>query len=363
MNAPKLQSERCTTTSAVMLFADGELDPARSLEIESHLERCASCREELELARAVRKSLRRSASRRAPEALESKLRLLVESELPRLPADRWGAQTNAATAGTAQRTSDAQAHPEGSRQSTLRARMVKLSLLAAAAAAFGLLLARVGERADERIAGLDAGAGLGAGAGLDASVGGNAQPKSAAMADGVKPTALASAASAVMSFDALLDELVELHADPLPPETTDPEQLVKLETFVGVPVKSSAMRMLDAGSELGKPKFDGARIHAVRDRQRAAAIQYSVRGHRLTMYVFDSRGVPMRVSRLERRELDPALVRAQRVPASPTQAPRGPVYVGTMRGYSVAATEHGGVGYALASDLDPEKNALMVASF
>ena len=62
MNAPKLQSERCTTTSAVMLFADGELDPARSLEIESHLERCASCREEFELARAVRKSLRRSAS-------------------------------------------------------------------------------------------------------------------------------------------------------------------------------------------------------------------------------------------------------------------------------------------------------------
>lgn len=358
MNAPKLQSERCTTTSAVMLFADGELDPARSLEIESHLERCASCREELELARAVRKSLRRSASARAPEALESRLRLLVESELPRLPADRWGTEaTQSGDAGSAQRSRDAQARPEAQRQSTLRARVIKLSLLAAAAAVGGLLLAKAGDRADERVAGLATGAAPGAG------VEGNAQPKSAALPDGVKPSALASAATVAMSFDALLDELVELHADPLPPETTDPEQLVKLETFVGVPVKSSAMRMLDAGSELGKPKFDGARIHSVRERQRAAAIQYSVRGHRLTMYVFDSRGVPMRVSRLERRELDPALVRANRVPASPTQAPRGPVYVGTMRGYSVAATEHGGVGYALASDLDPEKNALMVASF
>ncbi len=358
MNAPKLQSERCTTTSAVMLFADGELDPARSLEIESHLERCASCREEFELARAVRKSLRRSASARAPEALESRLRLLVESELPRLPADRWGAEaTQSGDASSAKRSKDAQARPEAQRQSTLRARVIKLSLLAAAAAVGGLLLAKAGERADERVAGLATGAEPGAG------VAGNTQPKSAPLAEGVKPSALASAATAAMSFDALLDELVELHADPLPPETTDPEQLVKLETFVGVPVKSSAMRMLDAGSELGKPKFDGARIHSVRERQRAAAIQYSVRGHRLTMYVFDSRGLPMRVSRLERRELDPALVRANRVPASPTQAPRGPVYVGTMRGYSVAATEHGGVGYALASDLDPEKNALMVASF
>jgi anti-sigma factor RsiW len=348
MNAPKVQTARCTTTSAVMLYADGELDPARSLEIESHLERCASCREELELARAVRKSLRRSASRRAPESLESKLRLLVESELPRLPADRWGsegAQPSDTTAARAQGAAEAQ------RQHALRVRMLKLSLLAAAAAIGGLVLARAGEREDERVAALDKG------------IAGLTKPGSAAAVDGVKPAALASAASAATSFDALLDELVGLHADPLPPETTDPEQLVKLETFVGVPVKSSAMRMLDAGSELGKPRFDGARIHAVREHQRAAAIQYSVRGHRLTIYVFDSRGVPMRVSRLERRELDPALVRANRVPSSPTQRARGPVYVGTLRGYSVAATEHGGVGYALASDLDPEKNALMVASF
>jgi anti-sigma factor RsiW len=355
MNAPKLKTERCTTTSAVMLFADGELDPARSLEIESHLERCASCREELELAQAVRKSLRRSASRRTPEALETRLRLLVESELPRLPADRWGgegAERSHAEQASSRQASGAQASRDP-QQSPLRARMFKLATLAAAAAVGGLLLTRASRTEGDA----DLVSPLGA------RIAGLTQSKSAPAAEGVKPAALASAASAAMSFDALLDELVNLHADPLPPETTDPEQLVRLETFVGVPVKSSAMRMLDAGSEFGKPKFDGARIHAVREHQRAAAIQYSVRGHRLTMYVFDSRGVPMRVSRLERRELDPALVRARRTPSSPTAAPRGPVYVGTMRGYSVAATEHGGVGYALASDLDPEKNALMVASF
>jgi predicted anti-sigma-YlaC factor YlaD len=332
MNARQPQIERCTTTSAVMLYADGELEPGRVVEVESHLERCASCRAELELARAVRKSLRRSASRRAPEALEQRLRSLVESELPRLPADRWAEnnEERRRAAAPARRTTRG---------------VAKLVAFAAAAACGGLMLAKAtsGGRAQATTK-------------LDAVV-------SDKIGEGVKrvePTALASAASVAMSFDALLDELIELHADPLPPETTNPDELVKLETFVGVPVKSSAMRMLEADAALGKPRFDGARIHAVRERQRAAAIHYSVSGHRMTMYVFDSRGLPMRVSRLERRELAPS---SGRVPASPTQGPRRPVYVGTMRGYSVAATEHGGVGYALASDLDPEKNALMVASF
>ena len=39
-----------------------------------------------------------------------------------------------------------------------------------------------------------------------------------------------------------------------------------------------------------------------------------------------------------------------------------PVYVGTRRGYSIAATEQRGVGYAAAGDLDDEETAELVAS-
>jgi hypothetical protein len=37
-----------------------------------------------------------------------------------------------------------------------------------------------------------------------------------------------------------------------------------------------------------------------------------------------------------------------------------PVYVGKLRGYSVAATERSGVGYALASDVGDDENTQLV---
>jgi hypothetical protein len=40
-----------------------------------------------------------------------------------------------------------------------------------------------------------------------------------------------------------------------------------------------------------------------------------------------------------------------------------PVYVGRLRGYSIAAAEERGVGYALASDLNDDESAqLMLAA-
>ena len=67
--------------------------------------------------------------------------------------------------------------------------------------------------------------------------------------------------------------------------------------------------------------------------------------HRITIYVYDSSQFPLR-ARLEPRVVGNV-----------------PVYVGTRRGYSIAATEHRGVGYALASDLpDPESAELVAAT-
>ena len=38
-----------------------------------------------------------------------------------------------------------------------------------------------------------------------------------------------------------------------------------------------------------------------------------------------------------------------------------PVYVGRVRGFSVAAAENAGVGYAMASDLDADRSAQLVS--
>jgi hypothetical protein len=139
------------------------------------------------------------------------------------------------------------------------------------------------------------------------------------------------------SLDSILDELVALHAQPLPPETKNPDELPRFDPLVGVPVRRPAFKPFDA-------TFDGARVHAMRDR-RAALLQYTLHNkHRVTVYVFDPKKMPVRESSLQpRRE------RA--------------VYVGKLRGYSIAAAERSGVGYALASDLDAEEStALMLAA-
>lgn len=178
-----------------------------------------------------------------------------------------------------------------------------------------------------------------------------------------------AANDASSSVDELLDQLVALHANPLPPEEKNPENLGRLEPFVGVPVKRSALTMMKVGGliQVGgraqKPSFDGARIHPVREARGAAALRYVVDGHRITVYVFDPHVLPLGKTRLR-----PRVVRAGEPPqlARAGASDRGtdvPVYVGSMRGFSVAAAERAGIGYALASDLDEEKSVRMVASF
>jgi hypothetical protein len=61
-------------------------------------------------------------------------------------------------------------------------------------------------------------------------------------------------------------------------------------------------------------------------------------------------------TRLRSRPID-------RRPDTSGRVAAAPVYVGNFRGFSVAAAERSGVGYALASDLDEDNNVAMVASF
>src|SRR5690606_8408847 len=105
---------------------------------------------------------------------------------------------------------------------------------------------------------------------------GAATEVAAADGSGVQP--IYSAAT----LDGLLEDLVAQHVHPPPPETTDPEGLRRFDPFIGVRVKAPQFDSVDA-------TYVGARMH-----QRAALLQFVVRRqHRVTMYVFDPRRVPV----------------------------------------------------------------------
>jgi anti-sigma factor (TIGR02949 family) len=273
--------------SSVDAYIDGELDPDHVVDVEAHLADCNECAERVSLSRSVRVSLQRISSTRASESLRERVCATISQERRR----------EADEAVAAHQVADAQSGTRG---------MMRLRYAVAFAAAAGVAFAMGLSRVTEPPVG-------------DLASSSSREPARAG------------------SLDSILDELVALHAQPLPPETKNPDELPRFDPLVGVPVRRPAFKPFDA-------TFDGARVHAMRDR-RAALLQYTLHNkHRVTVYVFDPKKMPVRESSLQpRRE------RA--------------VYVGKLRGYSIAAAERSGVGYALASDLDAEEStALMLAA-
>ena len=132
----------------------------------------------------------------------------------------------------------------------------------------------------------------------------------------------------------LVDELVSYHAKAPAPEVTQPTMVPGLEPRVGVPVRLPSLH----GAQ-----WEGASIVPMHNR-RAASLRYNLGNHRVTVYVYDSDRFRLRAM------LEPRVVRNQ------------PVYVGTRRGYSIAAREQRGVGYAVATDLNDRESAELVAS-
>lgn len=142
--------------------------------------------------------------------------------------------------------------------------------------------------------------------------------------------------------DDLLRELVAVHSRPLSPERTDPKDVRALERDVGVPVRVPQFNH--------NARFVGGRVLPVRQgSERAAMLQYEiVQGggvQRVSVFIYDPRRVQI---------------------GGPNLAPRAvgtaEVHVGQANGYSVAVLQHGDVGYALASDLDPDSSAKLVAA-
>jgi hypothetical protein len=152
-------------------------------------------------------------------------------------------------------------------------------------------------------------------------------------AEGTERAVHANASSAV-GLDAIIDQFVDWHARPLPPEITNANDLLGFEPYVGVPVQPRALATFGA-------KLLGGRILPVRAQNCAAMLQYTVDGsHRVSIYVFDPRVVGIHPSKLHPKVIGSV-----------------PVYVGQIRGWSIAAAERRGVGYAIASDLGDDASA------
>ncbi|HOU90367.1 MAG TPA: zf-HC2 domain-containing protein [Polyangiaceae bacterium] len=141
--------------------------------------------------------------------------------------------------------------------------------------------------------------------------------------------------------DQLIDDFVRFHArggDDATPAVVEPTLVSRLEPEVGVPVRAPSL------SEYGASWEGGTVVRVSPPGHRAALLRYRVGNHRVSVYVYDATRWPLR-ARLEPRVVHDV-----------------PVYVGQRRGYSIAATERRGVGYAAAADLDDQATAELVAA-
>ena len=143
-------------------------------------------------------------------------------------------------------------------------------------------------------------------------------------------------AAAQMGPEQVLEELVDYHRAPPEPQITDPAQVLKLQPEVNVPVHLPALKQFGAS-------WEGGAVVPMKN-QRAAYFRYRLSNHPVTVYVYDARRVPLR------GVLEPRVVHNQ------------PVHVGERQGYSIAAREQHGVGYAVATDLNDDESAELVTT-
>jgi anti-sigma factor RsiW len=256
----------------VETYLDDELEPSQLLEVEKHTTTCTTCRERIQLDRAIRMGVRRSVGTKASESFRARV-------THSMTAERWASAERAAASGVP----------------TWRA--VGLAVAATVAAVVGL------ERQNH--------------------------PESEGSARSIQANASAS-----MGLDAMIDKFVDWHARPLPPEITNANDLPGFEPYVGVPVRPRALAPFGA-------KLLGGRILPVQEQNCAAMLQYTLDGsHRVSIYVFDPRRVGTHPSKLHAKIIGSV-----------------PVYVGQIKGWSIAAAERSGVGYAIASDLGDDASA------
>lgn len=267
-------------------YIDGELSPDKLIEVEQHTEECALCGERVRLMYAFRQSTQ-IAVRRSVDV-----------------SDAFRGRVLAALAAEQAREEEHELRRSGGRPLGWQT-IAPLAIAAGFALVFGALKSR------------------------DTDDVAPSETHNGSVSDKVYTAA---------SVDQLIEQLLDYHASSGTPEVTEPSLIQGFEPQVGVPVRLPSLQGYGA-------HWEGGSVIPMRSRHaNAASFRYRLNGHRLTVYVYDARRLPLR-DRLEPQVVHDA-----------------PVFVGTRRGYSIAAVERRGVGYALATDLALRKSAELVAS-
>lgn len=263
-------------------FADGELTADHVIEVEQHLAECDSCVERVRLDAAIKRSTRRAVRAEAEPSVEFQARL-------------------SAALDTARPRPFADASVEHGRSLGWR-QIVPMAAAATLTLVWGSSTFSPGDRL--------------------AALSGN--PNEASLSNSVS----------LRNVDLLVDQLVNDHANGgvTEPQVTEPALVNRFEPEVGVPVRLPSLQQYYGA------RWEGGSVVPMRE-NRAASFRYRLAGHRVTLYVYDSRRLPLRAT------LEARVVR------------NVPVYFGNRRGYSVAAVEQRGVGCAVASDLPDQEGA------
>jgi anti-sigma factor RsiW len=295
------ESSRCSSIARLLgAHTDGQLDAAKTFEVDDHLGQCETCRERVALDRAIRGSLKKAVKAEAPSDVRSRMLAAMAAQTAREAAGRDAAQA-ADPHALSPEAEDASS--SSGRPTMLRHWRTILPLASAAAVALAWGFAG---KQPMSIAG--GGARLGAG----------------------------------FSNDELINQFVDVHRRPIRPETPDPQQVRGFEREVGVPVHVPQLEK--------NARFVGGRLLPVQGGERAAMLQYEIAQanggvQRVSVFIYDPRRVQIHSADLPPRAVGTAQVR-----------------VGQAHGYSVAVAQHGSVGYAVASDLEDSSAQYAVAA-
>ncbi len=141
----------------------------------------------------------------------------------------------------------------------------------------------------------------------------------------------------VSAGDNLVDFLVQHHTRGSGPQFRDESAVDRMEPELGFPVHPPNLDQYGA-------RFVGANlVHS--NRGNVASLHYVLGSRRFTLYVYNPIQMPVRAIPVLR----------------PTVVGNDAVFVGTHLGYSLAACEKEGLGYAVAADLSDEESAELVA--
>ncbi len=287
------QSSQCSSIARLLgAHADGQLDAAKTLEVDDHLAQCETCRERVALDRAIRGSLKKAVKTTTPDDVRARMLAALT------------AQTAREAAASAPPPANDTAEPT-SRPAMLRHWRTMLPLASAAAIALAWGFAK-----SQPMALADTSARLGAGFGNDE----------------------------------LINQFVDVHRRPIRPETPDPMQVRAFEREVGVPVHVPQLEK--------NARFVGGRLLPVQGGERAAMLQYEVAQanggvQRVSVFIYDPRRVQIRgVDQMPPRAVGTAQVRVGQAHGySVAVAQHGSI------GYAVASDlEDASTQYALAAD-------------